>query len=316
MLDICLLGCGGGMPMTNRYLSSALINFKGRKILVDCGEGTQVAMRKVGWGFKSVDIICITHCHGDHIVGLPGLLSTLGNSGRTNPLIIIGPVGITRVVNGLRVICEYLPYDIKIMENISELSFEVSDEGIELKGDNILNRGELYLKTLELDHSSPCIGYSFYIKRRRKFDVSSAIRNNVPKLLWSRLQREEDVVFEGKCYNSSLVLGDERQGIKLSFITDTRPNSLVAEFIKGSNLFICEGTYGSDTDIEKAIRNKHMTFREAATLAKEGNVNRLLLTHFSPSMENPEKYIHNAKDIFHDTIIGEDGLIQSLNFEE
>ena len=110
MVDLCLLGCGGGMPMPFRNLSALLINFKGRKILIDCGEGTQVSMRIIGWGFKSVDVICITHCHGDHIVGLPGLLATIGNSGRTAPLTIIGPEGIDKVVDSLRVIARYLPY--------------------------------------------------------------------------------------------------------------------------------------------------------------------------------------------------------------
>ena len=116
MVDLCLLGCGGGMPMPFRNLSALLINFKGRKILIDCGEGTQVSMRIIGWGFKSVDVICITHCHGDHIVGLPGLLATIGNSGRTAPLTIIGPEGIDKVVDSLRVIARYLPYEGKIID--------------------------------------------------------------------------------------------------------------------------------------------------------------------------------------------------------
>ena len=101
MIDLLLLGCGGGIPMPNRFLSAVLLSYKGRKILIDCGEGTQVSMRISNAGFKSIDIICITHIHGDHIVGLPGLLGTIGNSGRTEPLTIIGPEGITETVNKL-----------------------------------------------------------------------------------------------------------------------------------------------------------------------------------------------------------------------
>lgn len=311
MVDICLLGTGGGMPMPYRDLSSLLINFKGRKILVDCGEGTQVAMRKVGWGFKSLDIILITHCHGDHIIGLPGLLSTIGNSGREKPITIVGPVGIKEVVNGLRVACPYLPYELIVLENPSTVNLKLDKEGITLI--DSLNY-DISINTLELEHSAQCLGYSFYFKRLRKFNVEKAIANNVPKELWSKLQKEEKVVVDNKIYDSSLVLGDERRGIKLSFITDSRPSDSIPDFIKESDLFICEGTYGDDGDIDKAIKNKHMTFSEAATLAKKGDVKELLLTHFSPALLNPNEFLDNASNIFEDTILGVDRIIKTLNY--
>ena len=299
MVDLCLLGCGGGMPMVNRYLSSALINYEGRKILVDCGEGTQVSMRILGWGFKTIDVICITHIHGDHIVGLPGLLATIGNSGRLEPLTIIGPLGIEEAINGLRVIAPYLPYEIKIIENPNKIN---------ILGDNIL------VKTLELDHSAPCIGYSFYIKRKPKFDVNKALMNNVPKSLWNKLQKGEAIELDGITYNPSLVIGENRKGIKISYITDTRPLSSIKEVIDESDLFICEGTYGSFKDLPKAIKNKHMTFQEAALLAKEGNVKELLLTHFSPALIEPNEFINEAKNIFENTIIGYDRIVKTLNY--
>lgn len=305
MIDLTLLGCGGGMPMANRHLSSLCINFSGRKILIDVGEGTQVAIRKNKLGFKAIDIILITHVHGDHIVGLPGLLATIGNSGREELLTIIGPTGIKDVIKGLSVLFPYLPYELRIEENIKELGFTLSKTNLNLSD---INKGEVILKTEELDHSAACLGYSLYFKRRRKFNLEKAIEMKVPKVLWSKLQKEEVVNFEGITYDSSMVLGDERKGIKLSYITDTRPNEKIINLIQDSDLFICEGTYGSDADIHKAIKNKHMTFKEADTLAKLGKVNELLLTHFSPAMIDPSEFIENATSIFTNTIIGEDGM--------
>ena len=146
--------------------------------------------------------------------------------------------------------------------------------------------------------------------------LESAIKNEIPKIFWSRLQKNETIINHGKTYLPSMVLGKERTGIKLSFITDTRPIPEIATFIKGSDLFICEGTYGNENDIEKAIKNKHMTFSEAAQLALNGEVQELLLTHFSPSMHNPEEYKDRAEDIFKNTIIGFDRFVKTMSFKD
>ena len=123
-------------------------------------------------------------------------------------------------------------------------------------------------------------------------------------------------MFHGKEYIPSMVMGEERRGIKLSFITDSRPIEEIVEFIQDSDFFICEGTYGNELDIEKAIKNKHMTFKESATLAKRGNVKTLLLTHFSPAVLEPKDYLINATDVFNNTLIGEDRMKFTLKFEE
>lgn len=316
MIDIKLLGSGGGMPMPDRFLSSTVINYKGRKILIDCGEGTQVAMRKVHSGFKYIDIICITHCHGDHIFGLPGLLSTMANSYRTEDVTIIGPKGIEEIINGLKVAIPYLPYSIKVIESIDEqLVFNLSSKGLNLKEEQDNSNKDIIISTMELDHSSPCIGYNFYIPRKPKFHPEKAAMNNVPKKFWKTLQDGKTVIDKDKRYEPSMVLGEKRKGIKLSYITDTRPINTMVDFIEKSDLFICEGTYGDNEDIDKAIKNKHMTFSEAASLAKKGNVSELLLTHFSPSLENPNLYGINAVDIFQNTIIGYDGFSKELSFK-
>lgn len=314
MVDLCLLGCGGGMPMPFRNLSATLLSFKGRKILIDCGEGTQVSMRMVGWGFKSIDVICITHCHGDHIIGLPGLLSTIGNSGRVEPLTIIGPKGINEVVKGLMVITKYLPYEVNIIENQREVNLSLSKERIEV----VDIEGELRINTMEVEHSVECLGYSFYFKRERRFSLEKAIENKVPKILWSRLQKgnEEFILYEEKEYKKDMVLGEKRNGIKISLITDSRPLENMKNFIDKSDLFICEGTYGNNDDIDKAVKNKHMTFKEAANLARDSNCKELLLTHFTPAMLDPRVYEDNAKNIFQNTIIGEDRLIKNISFDK
>ena len=304
MIDLILLGCGGNMPMPNRSLSSLFINYKGRKILIDCGEGTQVSMRMKNCGFKAIDLICITHLHGDHIYGLMGLLSTMGNSSRIEDLTIVGPKGISEIINAMKVLIEYLPFKIIVIENpIGTFSLN----------NHILK--DIEISTTELDHSTECLGYSFYFKRSPKFNLEKAINNNVPKILWQKLQSGKDIIFNDITYSPDMVLGDDRKGIKISFITDTRPILSILEFIKNSDLFICESMYGDDLDISKAVKNKHMTFREAANLARLGNVKNLVLTHFSPSLGEPNLYKKNATDVFENTIIGEDRLSFSLNFE-
>lgn len=317
LLDIVLLGTGGGMPIPERHLSSLIINYKGRKILIDCGEGTQVSMRRHHTGFKSIDIICISHIHGDHILGLPGLLLTIGNSDRKSPITIIGPPGIGKVLQGLKVVIPYLPFEINIVE-ITEgnLKFILDSEQLELKNMDDTSLEDITISTIELDHSDPCIGYNFYISRRPKFDPKKAELNKVPRELWKTLQEGKPIVYRDKNYKPDMVLGKKRKGIKLSFITDTRPIEDIVNFIKGSQLFVCEGTYGNDEDLEKAIKNKHMTFSQAASLAKSANVDKLLLTHFSPSIENPLLFKYNATDIFPNTIIGYDGFSYTLSFDE
>ena len=305
MIDLTLLGCGGNVPMPNRFLSSLFINYKGSKILIDCGEGTQVAMKKYNCGFKNIDLILITHLHGDHIIGLIGLLQTMGNSGKTDDLTIVGPIGIIDAMKAIKVLVEYLPYKVNIIENPKQ-TFSLEHDILK----------DIDISTINLDHSTECIGYSLYFKRKPKFDREKAILNQVPQNLWKKLQENSSAIYKDNTYYADMVLGENRRGIKLSFITDTRPTFEIPEFIYESDLFICEGMYGDDLDISKAVKNKHMTFRESASLANAGNVDKLLLTHFSPSIENPKDFIQNATNLFEDTIIGEDGLTLKLSYKD
>lgn len=301
MLDISLLGTGGMIPLHNRYLTAMLARHKGHMLLIDCGEGTQVTMRELGWGFVNLDSILFTHFHADHISGLPGMLLSLSNYGRTETLTIVGPKGIENVVNNLRVIAPELMYPIEFIE----LSFDG-------KSPTDFQLGDFHISALPLNHALPCIGYSITIPHTGKFDAERAQKQGIPLKFWSRLQNGEDV----GGFTPDMVLGAERKGIKVSYITDTRPIDTIPGFIEGSDLFICEGMYGDDVMKEKTDRFYHMVFSDAAKLAKAGEVKELWLTHYSQAFDDPEKYISSVKDIFKNSKAGKDRMTITLRFED
>lgn len=303
MLNLCLLGCGGGMPTPDRFLTSMIFSYNGKKLLIDCGEGTQVSLKIYKLGFKSIDVILFTHFHADHIAGLPGLLLTIASSGRKEPITIMGPLGLSKVVEGLRVIAPQLPYELNLIELYG-------------REDYSQKIGDFNIKALPVEHSIPCLAYSIYVPRNRRFDRESAENNNVPMKLWNTLQKGKSSKYKDIIYTPDMVLGEERRGIKVSYCTDSRPIPQLIEFVRESNIFICEGTYGDKEKFQKAVEYKHMLFREAAELAKQAKVKELWLTHFSPSMPNPEDYLEETKKIFDTTVLGENGLKKSIDFAD
>lgn len=310
MLGVTLLGTGGSIPLPNRYLSSALIEYKGRKILMDAGEGTGVSIREIHSGFKNIDVICITHLHGDHVIGLQGILGTISNTGRKDPITIIGPEGIKDVMKGFRVIMPWLSYDINIIENPNPLnSIVINNEYI---------HGELSISVLPVLHTRPNFAYRVDLKRSPKFNVQKAIENNVPRQIWKKLQLSESdyIVFNGNKYYKKMVLGDSRDGLRVSWVTDTRPIDSIPKFIDRSDLLMSCANFGSNNDLDKAKEKMHMTFAEAAEQAKKGHVKEMVLTHFSQSLRDPDKYLKNATDIFPNTIIGKDHMHFEINFDQ
>ena len=303
MLDVALLGTGGMMPMPNRFLTALLCRLNGNMLLIDCGEGTQITMKLLGWGFKSVDIICFTHYHADHISGLPGLLLTIGNAGRTEPLHLVGPLGLAKIVQGLCLIAPDLPFGM----TFTELDARV--------GTDRLAFGDFNLAAFPMAHGTPCLGYSLSVSRLPKFDLSRAEKLNIPKPLWGRLQRGEAVTHIGQAYTPKMVQGPPRKGIKLCYCTDSRPPKGLAAFIQGADLFVCEGIYGDNTELDKAKKHRHMIFAEAAQIAKNGGVAELWLTHFSPAMPAPHIFLQNAADIFPNTRVGFDRMHTTIFFE-
>ena len=302
MLDICLVGTGGMMPLPRRWLTALMTRYNGSSLLIDCGEGTQVAIKEKGWSFKPIDVICFTHYHGDHISGLPGLLLTMGNADRKEPLTLIGPRGLERVVNALRVIAPELPFDIKFIE------ITQPEQVIELNGYRIT--------AFKVNHNVVCYGYTLEILRQGKFSAERAKEQEIPLKFWNPLQKGQTFEAEGKIYTPDMVLGPERKGIKLTYTTDTRPTDSILKNAADSDLFICEGMYGEDDKADKAKGYKHMTFREAAVLARNANVQEMWLTHYSPSLVRPDDYMDKVREIFPNAFPGKDGKSVELNFED
>lgn len=302
MLDICLLGTGGMMPLPYRWLTSMIARYNGTSILIDCGEGTQIALKEKGWSPKPIDIMCFTHYHADHISGLPGMLLTMGNAERTTPLLLIGPKGLTRVVNALRVIAPELPFPIECME-ITEAEQSFSFDGFRIEA-------------FKVNHNVVCYGYSIVVERKGKFDVERAKAYQIPQKFWNPLQKGQTVESEGAIYTPDMVLGEARKGIKVTYCTDTRPVPAIVTHAKHADLFICEGMYGEPDKKQKAIEHKHMTFYEAAELARQAEVAQMWLTHYSPSLVRAEEFMEDVRAIFPESYPGKDGKSVDLMFED
>lgn len=302
MLDICLLGTGGMMPLPYRWLTSMMTRCEGSNLLIDCGEGTQIALKEKGWSPKPIDIICFTHYHADHISGLPGLLLTMGNAERTEDLHIIGPKGVERVVGAMRVIAPELPFRI-VYHELTE-------------AEEVLEIAPYRIEAYKVNHNVLCYGYSISIPRKGRFHADKAKEQNIPLKYWNRLQKGEIIVDGEQTYVPEMVMGPDRRGLRVTYCTDTRPTPMIVKYAKGSDLFICEGMYGEDGKEAKAKENKHMTMYEAATLGKDADVKELWLTHYSPSLNRPDEFMDKVKGIFPRAKAARDGWTMELMFDE
>lgn len=302
MIDLCTLGTGGALPLPDRGLASLYVRMNGHGLLVDCGENTQTAIRRIGWGFHGIDGMLITHYHADHCGGLPGFLLSMAKAGRTAPFPIWGPTGLKRVVNGLRVVAPQLPYQVELHEFGSEgLSFHA----IGLK-----------IQAFRLDHSVMCFGYRFELERPGAFLPERARALNIPVTCWKTLQHGAAVTLEdGRSFSPADVLTAPRRGISFLYATDTRPVKSIVTMGQGTDLMILEGMYGDDEKMPQALKNRHMLFRESAALAQQAETKALVLTHFSNCIDDPEDYIDNARVIFPNTKAAQDLMTLTLDYE-
>ena len=301
MLEFCTLGTGGTLPIPDRALSSLYIRVSGRGLLIDCGEGTQVGIRKLGWGFRCLDGLLLTHFHGDHCTGIAGLLLSLAKAGRDEPFHIWGPKGLKRIIEGLCIIVPPLGFPVILHE------IAAAGEMIEIIG--------LRIRAFPVDHGGiPCYGFRVNLPRSAAFDPEKARTLNVPVAEWKRLQEGETVRTGGRTIRPENVTGAERRGITFVFCTDTRPCETLEKYTQDADLLILEGMYGTEEKRPQAMKNHHMMFAEAAEIARKAQAGALLLTHFSTSVEDPEEYLAETREQFANTWTAHDGETVTMRY--
>lgn len=302
MLDITLLGTGGMMPLPRRWVTSLLVRYNGASLLVDCGEGTQIALREKGWSFKPVNTILLTHFHADHIAGLPGFFLTMGNSDRTEPVTVIGPRGLSRIMTAVRTIAPELPFEVNFIEiDGNEQTFLI--DGMEITA-------------FRVQHNIVCYAYEISVRRKGRFDAARAKAQEIPLRFWNPLQKGETIEDGERIYTPEMVLGEERKGLKVVYATDTRPVPAITEHALNADLLVCEGMYGEPGMDKKAREHRHMTMQEAAQIGKTAHPANMWLTHYSPSLVRPDQFMDSVHAIYPNVVAAKDGQEITLKFED
>lgn len=303
MVDICVLGTAATMPGKERALSAAYLSCGGRAVLFDCGEGTQTQMKRCGTSPMKTDLIALTHYHGDHIFGLPGLLQTMSCAERTEPLYIAGPAGLDEILKPIIQLAGKQQYEI--------IPIEIPEEGILLSTLNPAWNERAKISAFETCHRVKSQGYRFELSRAGRFMPEKAEALGIPKRLWGKLQKGESA--EG--FTPENVLGEERKGLSLVFSGDTAVCESYLRAAENADLLIADATYGDDADEGEAEKYGHCTYRQAAELAAKADVQQLILTHFSQKMKEPESFLKNAS-AFKNTVCAHDGMTIKLVFKE
>ncbi|MDR3019437.1 MAG: ribonuclease Z [Treponema sp.] len=305
-LEAFILGCGGMMPLPHRHLTSVLLRREGELFLFDCGEGTQVSLRRLNLRWKKISVIFVSHTHADHVTGIPGLLMLSSQVDRDDPLYIIGPPKIAEYIEAnRRVLDMYINYEIIVQE--------ITAPGIVYKGDGF------HIRCFPLSHTKPCYGYTLEEDiRPGEFHPDKAKALDIPMgKLWGKLQKGETIKLDdGREIHPSDVMGQPRQGRKFSFVTDSLAIPEISTHIIGSDLFICEGMFEKSL-AEDAHSKKHMTAYEAAKLAAASQgVKKLGLIHYSPRYTEHElkQILKEAQEVFPETVLTRDRMVFPIDY--
>ncbi|MDD4849356.1 MAG: ribonuclease Z [Gemmiger sp.] len=298
MVDITLLGCGGTQPLPDRALASLCITTGGTTTLIDCGEGTQAAARRWGISIFKIDAVLLTHFHGDHIFGIPGLWQTMAGLSRTAPLLMAGPPGLDALLQTFYRVAGPLPFAIRTVELAG------------CRGSFAVPGG--LITAFPAKHRVPCCGYRYTLPRAGRFDPARARAAQIPLPYWGILQK-------GECvggFAPADVLGPPRRGIQVVYATDTRPCAAVANAAADADLLCMDATYAGEEDAAKAKLYGHATCRQAGQTAAKAGVRRLWLTHYSAAVVDTAPGLAAAQAVFPTAEAGFDGKRVSLNFDE
>ena len=306
MVGVTLLGTGAMYPSPSRALSSVLVSLAGSSVLFDCGEGTQAAAAKAGASLMKVRLIALSHYHGDHIFGIPGLLQTMSSLGRTEPVYITGPEGLSGFTEMLPKLTGNLAFEIR--------QIRICGNGLSLASLCGKWPEEAVLRSFETKHRVSSCGYSFELGRRGEFFPAKAEALGIPKDLWKPLQQGRPVFCGTKRFAPEDVTGPQRQGIKVVISGDTSLCESLVTNAKGADLLICDATYGDEGQAHLAELHGHMTFSQAARCACEAGAGSLWLTHFSHMLKDPDLYLENASNVFSKAVCGKDGMKTELTY--
>ena len=296
MFEIYLPGTGGMKPLPDRGLTGMWAEHNGRALLIDCGEGMQVSLAKISRSLAKLDVLLITHFHADHIAGLPGLLLSAGNFGKTSPLKIYAPKGAREIIRSICCICGGLPFPLEICEtNGGSFIWE-----------------DISIASMSVRHRVPTLCYSMTERRKPVFSPEKAKAAGVPVELWKTLHSGQNVETEGRLITPEMVTDGEREPLKVTYITDTLYFDGLVQFAGDSDLLISEGMYGSEDYRESMLEKRHMLFSDSAQIARLSGSKELWLTHYSPALNDPMEFEKQVKALFENTVISRDGMHKTI----